>query len=160
MVSVDVYNHGTQLCQQRNNWDEDSPGQKCHCDPLQLDFCPARCLSAIALSFCSPRHGSMGGWCVCLLRGEDGAQGGRERTLRTLARSTRPGFPGSIVRVGLPLRLVGRLEGVELGALVGWFCLKREGSESLLVNGGRGIMGYVDLPGSAACTALPSSGYA
>jgi hypothetical protein len=44
------------------------------------------------------------------------------------------------VRLGLPWRLVGTLVGADVFPLVLLACLKREGSDSLLVNGGRGMV--------------------
>ena len=72
-----------------------------------------------------------------------------KRTLSTFALSISPGFACSIVRFGLPWRLVGTLvSGVLyplyplllLLLLLLFECLKRVGSESLLVNGGRGML--------------------
>ena len=58
--------------------------------------------------------------------------------MRTLTLSTRPGFAFSdILRLGLVLRLVGRLGGFEEAPLL---YLRRLGSESLEVKVGRGIM--------------------
>jgi hypothetical protein len=46
-----------------------------------------------------------------------------------------------MVRLGLPWRLVGTLLGVDVCPLLALLaCLKREGSDSLLVNGGRGMV--------------------
>jgi hypothetical protein len=72
---------------------------------------------------------------LALLRGEH-----RTRTLSTFARNTRPGFACSIARFGLPWRLGGTLVGVDVCPLVELGCLKRVGSDSLLVKGGRGIL--------------------
>jgi hypothetical protein len=53
------------------------------------------------------------------------------------------------VRLGLPWRLFGMLLGVDGVPPLLLACLKRVGSESLLVNGGRGM-----LPASIACAAV------
>lgn len=73
------------------------------------------------------------------------------RTLITLARRTKPGagccsdMSGRCLGLGLPLRLWGTEVGVELAPLRVLDCgyLRRCGSESLLVNVGRGMLaGY------------------
>lgn len=61
-------------------------------------------------------------------------------TLITFALNTSPGFPCSIVCFGLPLRTAGSLVGLTLWPLAECGCLRRWGSDSLLVNGGRGIL--------------------
>jgi hypothetical protein len=61
--------------------------------------------------------------------------------LSTFALNINPGFACSIARLGLPCRLVGTLVGAEFGPLaVLLVCLKRWGRDSLVVNGGRGIL--------------------
>lgn len=108
-----------QLHKALNASSNDSRDQMCHCGPLQRVLCPAAYVSGEALT----------------------PAGNTARTLMTFARNIRPGFAcWSMVRLGLPARLVGMLVGVccPLGVLLEY--LNRDGSDSLLVKGGRGML--------------------
>jgi len=98
-------------------------GQKCRSGPLQRDLYPA-----------------------FVLAGGGGATRGGH-TLITLARRTKAGagcsdISGRCLGLGLPLRLWGTEVGEELAPLevLDCGCLRRCGSESLLVNVGRGML--------------------
>ena len=96
-----------------------SQGPRCRSCPLQRGSGPAH-----SISWSSPPRGN------------------RQRTLMTFARNTSSGrcWFSAIVRLGLPVRLAGTLVGAEGGAPWEFWCLRRWGSDSLLVKLGRGMV--------------------